>query len=351
MLTRVASPVAQLRLVRGQLRRFTRSTYSHEDNTALRYFVYSLAYIERAPSFDRLSLRLEQQAMRCLFASGVRPPKSQLSHLFTDLFHTRVIALTRAHAERRTGRVESVNGRPPYSQLHRQNTHDTSANPLLLYAALCHYCNDKYLTPSAMPTVLVKPRRPIIQDSDCSAPALRRYRFSGELALAKRLAKQSTSAHALGERVLIHGQIKGSLYALDTQNGGALSQDQLDEWWLLAYSVASRRWVNSLPEQASVSPRVWDALNALKGFYGYDQPLLLRLYDYVRFQLERRIDNPLLDMYFSAACLRWLFRSNQVTFARQEACRYQALSRVISRGATLDALGVMGDVLARLFPV
>ena len=78
-------------------------------------------------------------------------------------------------------------------------------------------------------------------------------------------------------------------------------------------------------------------------------PLLQRLYHYIRFKHDHPIENILYRLYFSAGCLRWLFRANQSNFARLEAKEYASLSYTVSRGHTQDALGVMNDVLQRLF--
>ena len=112
-------------------------------------------------------------------------------------------------------------------------------------------------------------------------------------------------------------------------------------------AVKKRQWLmNSLPVRCP--PDIVVLHKHLQGFYQFDKPLVKRLYDHVDFKRTHPVENILYRLYVSAGCLRWLFRANQLHFARMEAKEYISLSYTVSQGHTQDALSVMDDVLSRL---
>lgn len=90
VLTHFDGDTAQLRMLRRRLRCFSREPDDRASGALVHHFVYSLAYIERSSPFDPLSIALEKQAIDCLLNSGIKPPKSQLSPLFADVFKARI---------------------------------------------------------------------------------------------------------------------------------------------------------------------------------------------------------------------------------------------------------------------
>ena len=305
--------VSQQRVLRRRLKVLSRSPHRCD----ITWFSYAIAYIERSNPLERFTAQLERQALDLLLQVGIVPPKSTLSGFVADLFAARV------NVSRGDDRVR--------------------------YQLLTNYCQPTYPVDQRALDGIDPPRAASSPHKLATVRDIRTLRFSGELLDAEYLCRSCPDNDVAGEQILIKAQGLGRMHRITLEECRDLSAQQRGELWLLSKAIPSRQWITASVLEYPLPNDVKILKDQINGFYRYDTPLLKRLYDYVRFKEEHPIENTVYRTVFSAACLRWLFRANQTDFAREEAREYTALSRLLSEGRTQDALGVMQDVLTRLF--
>jgi hypothetical protein len=305
----VTSALHQFRSVtekRRYLRR--RLARSRKQNNAdpVRWFVWAVAYIRHSAPDDSLAHCLEASAFQRLLDCGIRPPKSSLCSLFADLFEARLSTLD----------------------------HPTSSSPYSLYHLLAAYTRPGEYSPAALPQPEAQAPYPPIVCRSYSLRDIRRLRFAGQL----------TEATARCQRC------RDRLPPISARQYDQLSPAHRGELWCLAYALRCRRGLETLPHWATAASAARPIIQLMDRCNRPDAPLLQRLYDYVRFKLAHTSEGFRWRLFFSAAALRWLFRSHRYDFARHEAHDYMTLSLVVSKNRSCDALGIMPDVLSRLFP-
>lgn len=286
LLSQFDGQILQLRIIRKLLLK-----HDNKPQDGLKWFVLALAFIERAEHKDPASRRLERRALDVLLGAGIKPPKSHLSGLYADLFFARI------------GVVD-----------HRQT--------VLLYQLLVNYCCPQAginITSPVLPS-LTRQIHPATTYHD-PRRCIRQYRLSGRLDEAERECERWEAPEANYEWVLIALQ-KG----WELGDVPEMPDHYREEMILISKLIRSRQWLFRRWDIRGLSSQARLLLDCLAEFYDYDQPLLKRLYHYVRMKESMVIDTLLYQLYFSGACLRWLFRSNQLDFARHEASHYMTLS-------------------------
>ena len=195
-------------------------------------------------------------------------------------------------------------------------------------------------------------------------------RLSGRTEEAMKLCNDETTTMILGEEFAVElfweraaclAQLSGNLapmMALLGRNGSHRRAAYLLEASLWTRAVQSRRFEEQIPAAESIRKSCRDDINScdtMKAFFTsvqqvencYDnvRPLGLRLTGLGHIigssSLLPSIDKELLLL---AASFRWLIRSKQHGFATLVLARYHAISRVVSSGKHIDALGIMGDI-------